>query len=106
MDRGAGHLLAVGCVVAAGVLAIVAAAITLEGFRGSGSGDLVVSSAMGNGLSLALLLLSTLALLFLVLRYLPSRGRSNDEVQPAFAPRGRSQRGASSRAWRPRSGPR
>lgn len=106
MDRRVGYMLAAGCVVAAGAIAIVAAAMTLNGFQDSAGGDVVVSSAMGKGLSLALVLFATLPVLVLCLRRLPSCRVTSDAAPPAFAARERSQSGSSSRAWRPRCGPR
>lgn len=106
MDRRAGHRVGLGFVVAAGAVGIAAAAMTLSGFRGSGSGDLVVSSAMQDGLSLALALFASLGLLFLGLVRLPSRRRSGDAVPPAVTSRGTRQPGPSARSWRARRGPR
>ncbi len=106
MDRRAGRRLGLGFVLAAGAVAIAAAALTLSGFRGSGSGDLLVPSAMQDGLSLALALFASLGLLLLGLVRLPSRRRSGDAVPPAIASRGARQPGPSAPSWRPRRGQR
>jgi hypothetical protein len=73
MNRRRSHWLNTGATVATGLVGIILGIVTLNGFQGSGSGDLVVSSTMGSGVSLALVLAGTLALLSLDLAHATSR---------------------------------
>jgi hypothetical protein len=73
MDRTGSHWLAIGSIVATSVVTIMMGIATLNGFESSASGDLVVPSAVGSGLNLAILLAGTLVLLSLEVGQVRSR---------------------------------
>jgi hypothetical protein len=63
MSRKESHWLAIGSLVATGLIGIVLGIVTMNGFQSSVSGDLVISSTMGGGIGLATVLVATVALL-------------------------------------------
>lgn len=69
LDRTENHWLVIGSIAAAGLVNIILGVATLNGFQSSGSGDLVVSSTMGSGLNLAIVVVGILALLSLELAH-------------------------------------
>ena len=73
LDRTENHWLVIGSIAAAGLVSIILGVATLNGFQSSGSGDLVVSSTMGSGLDLAIVVVAMLALLSLELTHVGSR---------------------------------
>ena len=67
------HRLAVGSIVATGLVGIVLGIVTMNGFQSPVGGDLVISSAVGGGISLAAVLAGASALLGLELARMRSR---------------------------------
>ena len=82
IDRTEDHWVVVA-VVATGLVSIILGVATLSGFQSSGSGDLVVSSTMGGGLNLAIMLVGTLALLSLELAHRSGRRARHARVAVA-----------------------
>ncbi len=80
LDGTENHWLVIGLIAAAGLVSIILGVATLNGFESSGSGDLVVSSTMGSGLNLAIVVVVMLALLRLELAHVTRSGRSHAKV--------------------------
>jgi hypothetical protein len=67
------HRLAAGSLIAMGLTGMILGIVTLDGFGSSASGDLVISSTMWSGMSLATMLVGAVALLSLALAHVTSR---------------------------------
>lgn len=89
MNRNGSHWLAISWIVATGLISIILGIVTMNGFQSSASGDLMISSTMWSGVSLAILLVGTLALLSLdlahVMRRRPRRARMTGASNAAHA---------------------
>jgi hypothetical protein len=88
MDRKGSTWLAIGAIATLGLVSIILSLATLNGFRSSGGGDLLVSPAMANGMNLALLVgaIVILGLEFAHVRRLRRRHTPVRQVRAAFRP--------------------
>jgi hypothetical protein len=88
MDHRVGTWLAIGAVATLGLASIILSIATLNGFRSSGGGDLLVSPAMANEMNLALLVgaIVILGLEFAHVRRLRRRHAPVRQVRAAFRP--------------------
>jgi hypothetical protein len=77
------HRLVVGSMIAMGLVGIVLGIVTMDGFQSSASGDLVISSIMGSGISLATILVGTVSLLGLEFARMTSRRPKHARVAAA-----------------------
>jgi hypothetical protein len=67
------HRLAVGSLIAMGLVSMILGIATLDGFESSASGDLVMSSTIWSDMILATMLVGAVALLSLALAHVTSR---------------------------------
>jgi hypothetical protein len=86
MNRTESHWLAIGSIVATGLVSVILGIVTLQGFRSSASGDLVISPTMVSWISLAMVLVGTLVLLRLELEHVTSRRTSDARWTRVSAP--------------------
>lgn len=88
MDRRVSLRLAVGAIAITGLIGVILMIVTLSGMQSSGSGDLMVSPAMANGMNLAVLVgtIVILGLEFMHVRRLRHRFVPAKRVLAPFRP--------------------
>jgi hypothetical protein len=83
MNRIGSHLVVIGSLIAMGLVSMILGIVTLDGFESSASGDLLMSSTMWSGVSLAILMVGAAALLGLALAHVTSRRPKHARVTRA-----------------------
>jgi predicted lysophospholipase L1 biosynthesis ABC-type transport system permease subunit len=85
MDRKVSTRFAIGAIATLGLISIVLSIVTLSGLWSQGSGDLLVSPAMANGMNLALLV-GSIVILGLEFAHVRRLRRRHAPVRQARSP--------------------